>query len=213
MAELKSIVPEQFDSAEQQHEAAWLGLWSFLVTEILFFGGLFLGYIVYRHTYYHSFELASRTTNLFYGTLNTAVLLTSSLTMALAVHAAQLGRNKALVRYLVLTILLAVVFMGIKGAEYYEHFKNHQVPGPFFVLKGAREGELFYYFYFAMTGLHALHVVIGIGLLSVMVLLAVRRRFNPEYHTPVELSGLYWHFVDIVWIFLYPLIYLINRHS
>ncbi|MDB6124990.1 MAG: cytochrome c oxidase subunit 3 family protein [Pedosphaera sp.] len=213
MAEATNAIAEQFDSSEQQHESAWLGLWAFLATEVLFFGGVFLGYIVYRHVYYESFVLASRTTNLVYGTVNTAVLLTSSLTMALAVHAAQVGKNKNLVRFLILTILLAITFMGVKGVEYYEHYKDHQIPGPSFVLKGAPEGELFYYFYFTMTGLHALHVVIGIGLLSVMALLAARRRFNPAYYTPVELSGLYWHFVDIVWIFLYPLIYLISRHS
>jgi cytochrome c oxidase subunit III len=211
-AEHLSVHAEQFESAEQQRETAWLGLWAFLATEVLFFGGLFMAYVVYRHLYYESFVEGSRATSLLYGTTNTAILLTSSLTMALAVQAARLGRNKIVVRFLLLTILLACAFMAVKGVEYYEHIRDHQVPGPSFVLKGAPEGQIFFYLYFVMTGLHAIHVLVGIGLLSVMAFLASKKRFDAHYYTPVELSGLYWHFVDIVWIFLYPLIYLINRH-
>ncbi|EEF61940.1 cytochrome c oxidase subunit III [Pedosphaera parvula Ellin514] len=206
------MVAEQFDSAEQQHEAALLGIWTFLATEILFFGGLFLGYIVYRHTYHESWVVASQQTNLLYGTINTAILLTSSFTMALGVRAAQQGRNQILFRYLLVTIFFAIAFMGVKAAEYTEDIREHLVPGPSFSLKGAAQGELFFVFYWAMTGLHAIHVLVGIGVLSVMAFLAFQRRFDKDYYTPVELSGLYWHFVDIVWIFLYPLIYLINRH-
>jgi cytochrome c oxidase subunit 3 len=214
MAEPRFVVAEQFETPEQQHETATLGLWTFLVTEIMFFAGLFLAYIVYRHAYHPSFEIASRHTNLIYGTLNTAVLLTSSLTMALAIRAAQTGRSRASVRLLLITILFAAAFMGIKGVEYYEHFRSHEVPGSAFrPLPGAPKAELFFYLYFAMTGLHALHVTVGIGLLSVMAFLASRQRFDEHYYTPLELSGLYWHFVDLVWIFLYPLIYLIDRHQ
>jgi cytochrome c oxidase subunit 3 len=179
----------------------------------MFFSGLFLGYIIYRHTYFHSFEIASRHTNIVYGTVNTAILLTSSLTMALGVHAAQEGRNKAVVRYILITILFAAAFMAVKGAEYYEHYKNHEIPGQAFQpIPQAPRAVIFFYLYFAMTGLHAVHVMVGIGVLSVMAWLASRQRFDRVYNTPVELAGLYWHFVDIVWIFLYPLIYLIDRH-
>jgi cytochrome c oxidase subunit 3 len=214
MPEAKFVVAEQFETPEQQHETATLGLWTFLVTEIMFFAGLFLAYIVYRYAYPHSFEIASRHTSLIYGTINTAVLLTSSLTMALAVHAAQEGRSRTSVRFLLITILFAASFMGIKGVEYHEHFSGHEVPGSSFrPIPGAPKAELFFYLYFAMTGLHAIHVTVGIGLLSVMAFLASRRRFDEHYYTPVELTGLYWHFVDLVWIFLYPLIYLIDRHK
>jgi cytochrome c oxidase subunit 3 len=212
MNEAPSWLREQFDSPEQQREASRLGIWAFLGTEIMFFGGLFVGYIVYRHAFPHAFAVASRRTNLLCGTVNTAILLTSSLTMALAVHAAERGARKPLVRNLLLTLLLAVAFLGVKAAEYTEDFREHLVPGPAFSIHGQGSEELFFYFYWAMTGLHALHVLIGIGLLSIIAIMAARGRFSAEYHNPVEVSGLYWHFVDIVWIYLYPLLYLIGRH-
>jgi cytochrome c oxidase subunit 3 len=214
MAEAKFVLAEQFETPEQQRDTATLGLWVFLVTEIMFFAGLFLAYIVFRYSYPHSFEMASRHTNLLYGTANTAVLLTSSLTMALAVHAVQEGKNRECVRFVLVTILFAMAFMGIKGAEYHEHFQHHEVPGRSFQpIPGAPKADIFYYLYFAMTGLHAIHVTVGIGVLAVIAFLASRNRFGRHYNTPVELSGLYWHFVDLVWIFLYPLIYLIDRHK
>ena len=212
MSETKSPLAEQFESLEQQQEVSRLGLWTFLATEVLFFGGLFMGYIVYRHEYPHAFAVASRHTNVLYGTVNTAILLTSSLWMALAVNSAEEGKNKQLVRYLLLTILFAAAFLGVKGLEYKEDFDEHLVPGHGFSITEAHGAELFFYFYWAMTGLHGFHVVVGIGVLSVMAYLAHRRRFSAEYHNPVEVSGLYWHFVDIVWIFLYPLLYLVDRH-
>jgi len=213
MPEHAAALAEQFETLEQQEDAARLGLWTFLATEILFFGGMFMGYIVYRHAYPEAFAIASKHTNVFYGTLNTAILLTSSLWMALAVNAAQVGSSKMLVRFLLLTILFAVGFLVVKGFEYTEDFHEHLVPGPSFAVPDRPRSEMFFYFYWAMTGLHGLHVLIGIGVLSVITVLSSHRRFTPEYYNPVEMSGLYWHFVDIVWIFLYPLLYLIDRHT
>jgi cytochrome c oxidase subunit 3 len=204
----------QFDDAEQQHEASALGMWLFLVTEILFFGGLFTVYVAYRSAYPGAFGHASNHLDVRWGTINTAVLIASSLTMALAVRAAQVGRRRALSLCLLLTIGLGSVFLAIKGVEYGHKFHEGLVPGPTFTYAGedAEPAELFFSIYFAMTGLHALHMVIGIGVLAVLFWRARRGRFDAAYYTPVELAGLYWHFVDIVWIFLFPLLYLINRH-
>ena len=165
------------------------------------------GYIVYRHEYPHAFAVASKHTNLLYGTINTAILLTSSLWMAFAVHAAAEGWRKQLVRYLLLTILFAVGFLGVKALEYREDFIEHLIPGRSFSVPEAPKSDIFFYLYWAMTGLHGFHVLVGIGLLSVMTWMASRGRFSERYYNPVEMSGLYWHFVDIVWIFLYPLFY------
>lgn len=203
---------EQFESLEQQEEASRLGMWTFLSTEIMFFGGLFIAYIVYRHAYPHAFAVASKHTNLLYGTLNTAILLTSSLWMAFAVHAASQGERKLTVIFLLLTILFAVGFLGVKALEYKEDFEEHLIPGPHFSVPEAPKSDLFFWLYWAMTGLHAFHVIVGIGILSVIAILASRRKFSAKYYNPVEVSGLYWHFVDIVWIFLYPLLYLVDRH-
>jgi len=204
----------QFDSLGQQKDASTLGMWVFLVTEILFFGGLFLAYTIYRWQYARGFALASHHMDILLGTVNTAVLICSSLTMAMAVHSAALGRRKPLMGFLVATMLLGAAFLGIKAVEYTEHIRHHLFPGPGFHYPGpdARSAEIFFSLYFAMTGLHALHMIIGIGLLSVLFVLARRGRFIPEYYSPVEICGLYWHFVDIVWIFLFPLLYLIGRH-
>ena len=203
-----------FDSMEQQRDASSLGMWVFLVTEILFFGGLFLAYTVYRAQYPRAFAEASRHLDITLGTLNTAVLIVSSLTMALAVYSAALGRRKGTIAFLLATMALGAVFLGVKAVEYAHKFHDHLVPGPDFRFPGAhaRQAEIFYSLYFAMTGLHAAHMIIGIGLLTVLVLQARKGRYTPEYHTPIEVSGLYWHFVDIVWIFLFPLLYLIGRH-
>ena len=203
-----------FDTMEQQREASSFGMWVFLVTEILFFGGLFTAYTVYRHQYPRAFADASRHLDITLGTFNTAVLIVSSLTMALAVWSAAVGRRKAIVVFLLLTMLLGGVFLGVKAVEYSHKFHDHLVPGPSFHFEGpnARAAEIFYSLYFAMTGLHAAHMVVGIGILTVLVIHARKGRYTPEYHTPVEVSGLYWHFVDIVWIFLFPLLYLIGRH-
>jgi cytochrome c oxidase subunit 3 len=214
MSDTIAVRAHQFDDAEQQHEASWLGMWVFLATEIMFFGGMFLGYTVYRSAYPQAFAAASNHLDVLLGSVNTAVLICSSLTMALAVHSTQVNRRKALICFLLFTMALGSVFLGIKFAEYYHKFEEHLVPGASFVFAGNFPGqaEIFFSFYFAMTGMHALHMVIGLGLLAFLVSGAVRGRFSSAYNTPVELVGLYWHFVDIVWIFLFPLLYLVGRH-
>jgi cytochrome c oxidase subunit 3 len=206
----------QFDDAEQQRLAATLGMWGFLATEVLFFGGMFAGYLVYRMTYPSVWAEASRHLDLVLGTINTAVLLGSSFTMALAVRAAQTDESKQLRRFLVATMFLGTVFLGIKGWEYVHKIEESLLPGAAFHWDASAGGdsgpaELFFSFYFAMTGFHALHMVIGLGLLGVLVVQAGRGRFSSDYFTPVENVGLYWHFVDIVWVFLFPLLYLIDR--
>jgi cytochrome c oxidase subunit III len=204
-----------FDSMEQQAEASTLGMWVFLVTEIMFFGGLFMAYLVYRHASPMGFQEASHHLNIYWGAANTAILIISSLTMALAVRAAQTSQPvKTQVFWLVWTMILGAAFLGIKAIEYTDKFTHHTVPGPFFQWEGLypKPAEQFYSLYFAMTGLHALHMVIGLGIMAVITYMAARKTFDSEYYTPVEVAGLYWHFVDIVWIFLFPLLYLIGRH-
>ena len=204
-----------FDSLAQQAEATTLGMWVFLVTEVLFFGGLFATYMIYRSWYPDAFAAASHELDVTLGTINTVVLITSSLTMALAVHAAQLGQRKPLMLFLILTMILGAAFLGIKSVEYYHKFAEHHVPGPDFVFEGAhaRQAQIFFSLYFVMTGLHAIHMVIGIGIMLVMLYWAWNGTVTAEYSSPIEISGLYWHFVDIVWIFLFPLLYLIGRHA
>ncbi len=205
-----SLVAEQFDDIEQQRDAAKLGMWIFLATEVLFFGGLFLAYTVYRYTYGQVFAQASRHLDDVFGGANTAILLFSSLLMALAVRAAELNQKKPLVRLLLATAAFGIVFMTIKGFEYHKDFVDRIVPGANFHWDGPdpRNAELFFWIYFAMTGLHAIHVSVGIGLLLVFAVLAHRGKFSGGHYIPVEVIGLYWHFVDIVWIFLFPLLYL-----
>jgi cytochrome c oxidase subunit 3 len=210
-----------FDSMEQQRDATTLGMWLFLVQEIMFFGGLFTVYFVYRLKYFTAFAAGSNTLDIRWGGINTAILIGSSLTMALAVHAAQTGRRKLLVLFLGFTMLLGAGFLGVKAAEYHEKFESHHVPGAGFHLdshdkrfQGVDAGnvQLFFSLYFAMTGMHALHMVIGLGILGVLLVKSWKGAFSPEYNSPVELTGLYWHFVDIVWIYLFPLLYLIDRY-
>jgi cytochrome c oxidase subunit 3 len=190
-------------------------MWIFLVTEIMFFGGLFVGYAVYRTAYPEAFAEGSHHLNVVLGSLNTVVLIGSSLTMVLAVHAAQADKRQLITGFLLLTVLLGAVFLGIKALEYAHKFEEHLVPGSGFLAEGphAAQVQLFMSFYFGMTGMHALHMVVGIGLLTLLALQAWRGRFTSAYHTPVEMLGLYWHFVDIVWIFLFPLLYLLGRHA
>jgi cytochrome c oxidase subunit 3 len=214
MAEAKGVPAHHFDDLAQQHEASRLGMWSFLVTEIMFFGGMFLCYTVYRGSYPVVFSQASNHLDILLGTINTAVLIGSSFSVALAVHAAQESKKKALLGFLLLTILLAMVFLGIKFTEYYHKYEEHLIPGWAFDYKGenARQAATFFSFYFAMTGMHALHMIIGIGIFVVLAIGAWKDYYSESYYTPVELAGLYWHFVDIVWIFLFPLFYLLGRH-
>ncbi len=207
----------QFEDMDQQREAGSLGMWVFLVTEIMFFGGLFASYIIYRALYLPAFETGSRLLNVKFGAVNTAVLIGSSLTMALAIHAAQAGKKKSeQVLYLVLTMILGAVFLFLKFRyEWHADYTEHLVPGFHFIIRpewGAAGPHvpLFFCFYFFMTGLHAMHMIIGFGILGTLTVMAHRGRFNCEYYAPLEVSGLYWHFVDIVWIFLFPLLYLIG---
>jgi cytochrome c oxidase subunit 3 len=247
-----AFLAHQFDDPQQQRASAALGMWLFLATEVLFFGGMFAGYTVYRFWYPAQWDAASRTLDLWLGTINTCVLLTSSLTMALAVDAGHRGSNKAIQGWIACTIVLGAVFLGIKFYEYYGKWEHHLVPGPHFNWNAHIEEEhghapqkpvkqesggtgesryqraeelastpsrladtgpmqLFFSFYFVMTGFHALHMLIGFGLLITLWVQARMGMFSSEYFTPVEITGLYWHFVDIVWVFLFPLLYLIDR--
>ncbi len=210
-----TALAHHFDDLDHQKDTTILGMWVFLVTEILFFGGLFCIYAVYRNWYGDAFTAASHELLVWAGTLNTAVLITSSLTMALAVHAAQTGQRRTLVLFLVATMILGAVFLGIKGFEYYTEGVEHHIPGASFQFEAAdfRHAQLFFSLYFMMTGLHALHMIIGLGVMGTMLWWAATGVITEEYYSPIEISGLYWHFVDIVWIFLFPLLYLIGRHA
>ena len=228
-----------FDTMGQQKEAAVIGMWVFLLTEILFFGGLFTAYLIYRTWYFDAFAAASSTLSIAWGGLNTAVLIGSSLTMAMAVRGAQTNKRTATINWLILTMVLGAVFLGVKVVEYADKFEHHHVPGASFVWAPEHEGaggaeaaeggthpattmsadqlqrttQIYFSLYFTMTGLHALHMIVGIVLMMVITWMAWKGKFDSEWYTPVEMSGLYWHFVDIVWIFLFPLLYLVERHQ
>jgi len=206
----RKFVHEQFEDIEQQRSAAQLGMWIFLATEVLFFGGLFLAYTVYRSLYPQTFAAASHHTEVILGGINTGILLFSSTLMALAVRAAELRNRKQLVWLLLVTAFLGIVFMAIKSVEYHKDFVEHLVPGSHFEWEEPHRlhAEIFFWLYFAMTGLHAIHVIVGIFVLLTLAALARLGKFTTGHHTPVEVAGLYWHFVDIVWIFLFPLMYL-----
>ena len=204
-----------FDDLDQQHEASRLGMWAFLVTEIMFFGGLFLVYTVYRGWYPVAFAQASSHLDVPLGAINTAVLICSSLTMALAIHAAQVGRRGAQVFHLVATMLLGAAFLVIKGFEYADKWHHGLMPGPGFTWDGpeAPHARIFFSIYFVMTGVHAFHMIVGIALLAWLTRRAARGDFTPGHHTWLENMGLYWHFVDVVWIYLFPLLYLVGAHE
>ncbi|HUE84424.1 MAG TPA: cytochrome c oxidase subunit 3 family protein [Pyrinomonadaceae bacterium] len=222
-----AALAHHFENLEQQREAGTLAMWIFLVTEIMFFGGLFLAYTLYRSTYPAAFAVASNHLDLTLGAVNTVILICSSFTMAMAVYCTQVGKRRGMIISLVLTIILGLGFLGIKAVEYHEKYVDKLIPGRLLPWNpfgpdlekwdlpagvSERQIELFYWIYFALTGLHALHMIIGAGVLLVILYLGIKGRFSPEYHNPVEVTGLYWHFVDIVWIFLFPLLYLLGRH-
>jgi cytochrome c oxidase subunit 3 len=214
-----------FADMQQQTNSASLGMWLFLVTEIMFFGGLFCAYLIYRLMYFPAFGAASQTLDIKLGAFNTIVLIISSVTVVFAVRAAHDGNRKQLVAYMVITILLGLTFLGVKAIEYKEKFEKHHVPGASFsfdkpfddngkeIPVEPQHAQLFFALYFAMTGMHALHMIIGCGLFTVLTYLSWKGRYSPQYYTPIENAGLYWHLVDIIWIFLFPLLYLISRHS
>lgn len=286
----------QFDNMEQQREAGSIGMWAFLVQEVMFFGGLFMAYLLFRYQYPMAFAAGSNHLDVKWGFINTLVLIASSLTMAMAVYFSQTGKQKLLCIFIVLTMIFGATFLGVKAIEYKDKYDNSIIPFEVSGLKfkwneeqwlaakkrgeaippeveavlsrhdgGAHDAELrkgepgesktslseknatlpiytgdkdliekfasekekklyedptlwerkvqlFYWIYFTMTGLHALHMVVGLGIMTWLLWTAYKGRYSPEYHSPVEISGLYWHFVDIVWIFLFPLLYLLGRH-
>jgi cytochrome c oxidase subunit 3 len=204
-----SHVRHQFDDADQQVKSSTLGMWVFLLTEIMFFGGMFGAYTVYRHMYPKAFAATSEHMNAFYGAVNTLVLIVSSLTMALAVRSAQLSKKRALIIFIILTMIFGAAFLGVKAFEYHEHWAEGTVPWMSFQFD--HQQQIFFCFYFFMTGFHALHMVVGLGLMTWLLRASIQGRFHKDYYAPVEISGLYWHFVDIVWIFLFPLLYLIGH--
>ncbi len=212
-AEHPEYMRHQFDDMDQQNSAASLGMWLFMMTEVMFFGGFFLGYSIYRSEYFESFVNGSHHLAMFLGGLNTVVLITSSVTMAFAVRAAQLGKKKHITAFLVMTLLLACTFMVVKFIEYKDKWDHHLIPGMDFVWTDPgdpRTVQLFYGFYFCMTGMHGLHVIIGVGLIIWLLIRVKQNKFTSEYYAPIENFGLYWHFVDLIWIFLFPLLYLIG---
>jgi cytochrome c oxidase subunit III len=210
----------QFEDIEQQHETDRLGMWVFLATEIMFFSGLFAAYTIYRSLYFPGFEEGSHALNVRLGAINTMILLSSSFTMAMAVRSAQIANRAALMLFLSLTMILGVAFLGVKADEYHAEYVEHIIPGINFAPQGEavqhlgsanpEHVQLFMCFYFLMTGVHSLHMMIGLGLLLTLLLRARGGAFTPQYFAPGEVTGLYWHFVDIVWIFLFPLLYLIG---
>ena len=220
-----------FETVEQQREASSFGMWLFLLTEIMFFGGLFTAYLIYRNWYYPAFVAGSHQLSIFLGTLNTAVLICSSFTMAMGVHASELRKRKELVGWLVATFVLGCVFLGVKAVEYHEKWEKHHVPGLNFSVQDfthpsaqykeepplpmdmAQKTQVYFSLYFAMTGMHALHMIIGVSILLALIAQAWAGKYTTGHMTTIENFGLYWHFVDIVWIFLFPLLYLISRHQ
>jgi cytochrome c oxidase subunit III len=209
-----------FGDLEQQRESSTLGMWVFLITEIMFFGGMFASYMIYRVTdASNAFFYSSEHMNFWAGTINTVVLITSSVTVVLAIHAIQMGWQKLSAFFWGITLIFGFTFLGIKAFEYHEHWVHHLFPGAHFAFTGPpgigvdpHRAEIFFCLYFIMTGFHALHMIIGAGLVTWILTKTLRGAFTPTYHNPVENVGLYWHFVDLVWIYLYPLLYLISHH-
>ncbi len=206
------FLQHHFHDAEQQAQAAKLGVWLFLLTEILLFGGLFCAYAVYRAWYPDMFWEAHKLLDLTLGTINTVVLITSSVTMALAIREMQLGRRLTTLYYLYATLAFACTFLVIKYFEYSHKFHLGQLPGKYYTFTGleGNNPHIFFSIYFMMTGLHGIHVLGGMGLITWMILRVKRGQLSAEYYTPLEMTGLYWHLVDLIWIFLFPLFYLIG---
>lgn len=215
MRNRSALIPEvQYATLEQQGDAAQLGMWAFLVNETIFFGALIFTYFIYRTTYPHEFAVAGRDAVLWCGSVNLGLLLTSSLTMVLAVNAGAQGARRSMVYWLLATLALGCAFLGIKGYEYFRDFEDRVVPVVNYMTKPGEgsAGELFWIFYWIATGLHAIHLTIGLGLISYMLLWRIRRgEITPAYYAPLEVVAIYWSFVDTVWLFLYPCIYLVGR--
>lgn len=205
-------VSEQFDDIAQERDAATLGMWVFLTTEILFFGVLFASYTIMRIRFPDAFAEASHHNVLSAGIAETAILLTSTFTMALAVRAISHGRAPLSMFFLFVTILLGLSFLGIHIWEYYKHYREHLIPGLGFDYLGPypQQVKMFFFLYYVMTGWHVFHLVMGVLVLCVILGITWAGKFSERYYTPMEISGLYWHFVDIVWVFLFPLFYLVS---
>ena len=201
-----------FSDIEQQRESAKLGMWIFLLTEVLLFGGLFVAYGIFRSSYPEMFLNAHKHLDVFLGTVNTIVLISSSVTMALAIQRMQINKNKQTGILLILTLLLAATFLVIKYFEYRHKFELGQLPGNLYTYKGVvgNNPHIFFSVYFAMTGLHGLHVIAGMIVITWLLVRTNKNHFSPDYYTPLEMGGLYWHLVDMIWIFLFPLLYLIG---
>jgi cytochrome c oxidase subunit 3 len=206
-------VAHHFESADQQFESNRMGVWLFLVTEVLFFGGLFCAFAVFRSWYFEGFVEAHLKLDKVMGALNTLVLITSSLTMALAVRAAQVSNKKFADVMLWITLICAGVFMVIKYGEYSHKFHDGLLPGGSFSAEGFADPQgagIFFAVYFMMTGVHGTHVLIGMGLILWLIIRNRKGHFSSRYYSPVENVGLYWHLVDLVWIYLFPLLYLVG---
>jgi cytochrome c oxidase subunit III len=201
-----------FSDSEQQASASKLGMWLFLLTEMLLFGGLFVAYSIYRAWNPDMFYEAHKQLNIQLGMINTIVLISSSVTMALAIRSTQLGNRKLTARFLIVTLLFAAAFLVIKYLEYHHKFELGQLPGKYYTFTGLQGSNphIFFSIYFMMTGLHGIHVIGGMGLISWILYRTTRNQFSPAYYTPLEMTGLYWHLVDLIWIFLFPLLYLIG---
>lgn len=210
MASSGLALREQFRNPQQQRDTATMGMFAFMATEVMFFGGLFTAFAVYRMYYTAGFLEGSREMTLAIGSINTGVLFTSCLTMSLAIHAISIGKQVRCYWMLILTAVIGLLFLALKFLEYFIHYAEHKVPGIWFNSHSPHAGaeQLFFFFYFALTGLHAIHLSIGVGLVGNLAVRTALGRFNAEYHTPVSIVGLYWHFVDIVWTFLYVIFYL-----
>jgi cytochrome c oxidase subunit 3 len=206
---------EPYSTADQQRDTATLGMWIFLVTEVMFFGGLFAGFAIYRMYYTQGFIEGSSEMDLLLGAINTAVLISSSLTMALSVYNSSIGKQFQTYLCLLATAALGIMFLAIKFTEYYIHYQHRKVPGIWFESGGPHHGgvEMFFVYYFCMTGLHAIHMIIGISLVLALAVRTALGRFRAAYHTPVTIVGLYWHFVDIVWVFLFAIFYISGMHQ
>jgi cytochrome c oxidase subunit 3 len=207
----EGLIGHHFSSIGRQTEAMRLGMWLFLATEVLLFAGLFCGYAVYRYEFPLAFAECSRHLNVGLGTLNTVVLITSSFTVAMAIHCARTDSKRAAAAFLLVTLLFALAFLGIKAIEYTAHFREHALPGKYYAFPEVTVpgAAMFYSMYFLMTGLHGVHVVAGMSVLSYILWRTQQGRYTSRYSVGIELGGLYWHLVDLVWIFLYPLLYLI----
>ncbi len=208
----QSHLAHHFSDSEQQADSAKLGMWLFLLTEILLFGGLFVAYSIYRSWHPDMFYNAHKFLDITMGTINTIVLITSSVTMALSIRSIQLNNRQNSIKFLWATLFLAGVFLVIKYFEYAHKIHLGQLPGEFYTFEGIEGSNphIFFSVYFMMTGLHGIHILGGIGVISWILRNTYRNKYSAEYYTPVEMTGLYWHLVDLIWIFLFPLFYLIG---